>query len=362
MDASETAQDLLVDREALTRTTIVTRPAGVLEDGQLRLAVEAFALTANNVTYAVVGKAMKYWNFFPASEGWGRVPVWGYARIVESRHAGFGIGERLYGYLPMSTGLVVTPGKIRDGLFSDMTAHRQPMAAVYNQYHRLPAEPVPVAAMEEARMLLEPLFLTSFLIEESLRGTGWHGAQRVVLTSASSKTALGLAHVMAAGSPGIRRIGLTSARNLGFVRSTGLYDQVTAYDNVASIEPGEDALVVDFAGDMALLGRIEAAAGDGQVPVLRVGATHHQDSGNMAALRIKPVWFFAPDAAATLIRQVGQEGFRDAVAVRWQAFAEAAMAWTRVCRIDGLERAVPAWTELVDGRADADRGIIVHLA
>src|SRR3954465_15240306 len=74
---------------------------------QARLRVDQFALTANNVTYAMFGDAMSYWQFFPADEGWGRVPVWGFADVEASNADGLGEGERVYGYLPMATHLDV---------------------------------------------------------------------------------------------------------------------------------------------------------------------------------------------------------------------------------------------------------------
>ena len=41
--------------------------------------------------------------FFPAESGWGRVPVWGFADVVGSRHQALAEGVRVFGYLPMST-------------------------------------------------------------------------------------------------------------------------------------------------------------------------------------------------------------------------------------------------------------------
>src|SRR3546814_16775381 len=61
-----------------------------------------------------------------------------------------------------------------------------------------------------------------FLIEYFMRANDWFGAEVVILTSASSKTAMGLASVAKHNSPGIRRIGLTSAGNVDFVRAPGL--------------------------------------------------------------------------------------------------------------------------------------------
>lgn len=32
---------------------------------------------------AVMGDAVRYWEFFPADEPWGQIPVWGFAELVE---------------------------------------------------------------------------------------------------------------------------------------------------------------------------------------------------------------------------------------------------------------------------------------
>src|SRR5215831_12611698 len=101
--------DLEVKRDDLRTTRTIERDEAPLDDGQALLRVSLFALTANNVTYAVVGEMMSYWKFFPAENGWGRVPVWGYADVESSRTPALREGERVYGYLPMSSHLVVEP-------------------------------------------------------------------------------------------------------------------------------------------------------------------------------------------------------------------------------------------------------------
>ena len=52
--------------------------------------MDAFALTTNNITYAVFGAAMQYWDFFPTADPdvWGCVPVWGFAEVVETTSDG----------------------------------------------------------------------------------------------------------------------------------------------------------------------------------------------------------------------------------------------------------------------------------
>ncbi|WP_034161004.1 DUF2855 family protein [Sphingomonas sp. ERG5] len=357
-------REMMVRKDALEQTAINETIAPEPKDGEVLLEIESFALTANNVTYAVVGELVKYWYFFPAAQGWGIVPVWGHARVAASRHPDIAVGERVYGYLPMATHLIVAPGKVSPGLFRDLSAHRQPMAAVYNQYRRLAADPTHDAAREEARMLFEPLFLTSFLIDDQLRRQDWHGAGTVILTSASSKTAMGLAHVARTSSPGIRRIGLTSGSNAAFVEQAGLYDQVVAYDALDTMAVTGTAVLVDFAGNSGVLADVQARLTDRLVHILKVGVTHHDEGDAIgdagAATGPKPVWFFAPDAAAALIGAIGQDGFQAAVAERWHAFVTDAEAWVTIERQSGAEAMQQVWRDQVAGRAKPDIGYIMR--
>ena len=77
--------DFLVKKDDL-RTCRIEESDEVpsIEPGEALLRVDTFGLTANNVTYAVMGEAMNYWNFFPAADGWGRVPMWGFAEVERS--------------------------------------------------------------------------------------------------------------------------------------------------------------------------------------------------------------------------------------------------------------------------------------
>ena len=80
-------------------------------DGEAVFRIDSFALTANNVTYGAVGDLVGYWNFYPASEdGWGRIPVWGFADVAASRAEGVDVGDRYFGFWPMSTEAVRAAG------------------------------------------------------------------------------------------------------------------------------------------------------------------------------------------------------------------------------------------------------------
>ena len=83
-----------------------------------------FAFTANNITYAETGHSIGYWRFFPAPEGWGIVPVWGFADVLASRHEAFAPGERIYGFWPMATHATLAPQRVGPASFVDATPHR----------------------------------------------------------------------------------------------------------------------------------------------------------------------------------------------------------------------------------------------
>jgi Protein of unknown function (DUF2855) len=351
-----------VKKSALTETQIHQDTPPPLGDGEVRLKIESFSVTANNITYAVIGDMFGYWNFFPAEGDWGVVPMWGHAVVEESRNPDITVGERVYGYLPMGTHLDVLPGKVSVSGFTDMAAHRQPMSPIYNQYSRLNADPEHDPAKEAERMLFGPLFKTGFLIEAMFRREGWFGAQNLIMTSASSKTSMGLASVAKDLSPNIKRIGLTSKGNVDFVRGTGLYDEVLAYENVASL-PQIPSASVDFAGNSGLLRNIHATLGDNLKYSCLVGATHVDARGLGAAGDMagpKPILFFAPDHAVATVQELGPKGFGKAVAASWNNFLDAANGVVSMDERHGLEAAASAFVECLQGKADPQKGTIVH--
>jgi len=351
-----------VEKAQLQNSRIVEKAARTLVPGQALLRIESFAVTANNVTYAVIGDAFGYWNFFPASEaGWGVVPMWGHAVVEQSTHADLPVGERVYGYLPMASHLVVSPGDVRGGGFSDIAAHRQPMSPIYNQYSRLAADPEHDPAREDARMIFGPLFKTGFLIEAMFRRENWFGAEQLVMTSASSKTAMALAHCARESSPGIRRIGLTSEANAGFVAGTGLYDETLLY-NEASELLDLASVLVDFAGNAELRRTVHGTLGDALKYSCLVGATHVDARGGSDGPLPgpAPILFFAPDHARASIEELGARRFGETVGASWRGFMSAAETWVTVDRRDGLDAAVDIFGQTLAGMADPSVGVVIR--
>jgi len=112
-----------VRRDDLSAFRVTEQATPGIEDGEILVEVERFAFTANNISYAVVGEKLGYWNFFPVDEDWGVIPVWGFAKIIESKHPEVNAGERLYGYWPMGTHVVMQPGKLRNDQLGGIFAH-----------------------------------------------------------------------------------------------------------------------------------------------------------------------------------------------------------------------------------------------
>jgi hypothetical protein len=116
-----------VDRADLRRTrwTDEAVPAAdALGPDQIVVRVDRFALTANNVTYGLLGERLGYWAFFPAAAGWGRIPAWGLGGVVASRHPEVLPGERLFGYVPMGSHVVLQPGRLSPAHFAETSPHR----------------------------------------------------------------------------------------------------------------------------------------------------------------------------------------------------------------------------------------------
>lgn len=286
---------LLVRRGAITETRLAERPLPALQEGEVLAKVGDFALTANNISYALTGESLGYWQFFPENAEWGVVPVWGHAEVIESRCADLPVGARFWGYLPMASHLVMTPGRASERGFVDAAAHRAALPAVYNQYSRTEQDPPALADLANARSLLFPLFTTSYLIADYFADNALFGAAQVVIGSASSKTGFATAHFLKALSPAPRVIGLTSTQNLAFTEGLGLYDEVVAYGDVAGLDPAVPTGCVDMSGDGAVLRAVHEHFGQNLVVSVGVGATHW-DAPRVAEPMpgAAPAFFFAP--------------------------------------------------------------------
>ncbi|MES2259934.1 MAG: DUF2855 family protein [Pseudomonadota bacterium] len=286
---------LLTDKTALHRSRIETVPLAPLQDGEVLLKIGRVAVTTNNITYAAFGDAMQYWDFFPTGEdGWGHMPVWGFADVLASGVAGVEVGERFYGYWPIASHLVMRPERVTERGFYDASAHRKTLVSAYNQYTRASADPAYRAADENYQIILRPLFITSFMLADFLQDNRFFGARRLLLSSASSKTGYGTAFCLDR-QPDIELVALTSASNRAFVQELGCYGQTVPYDALETLDPEVPTLYVDFSGDEALRARVHHHFGAALTYDCYAGSAQAQHFLRDTALPgPAPLLYFAP--------------------------------------------------------------------
>jgi hypothetical protein len=354
--------DFQVRRDDLHACRVVDGDAPGLESGQALLGIDAFGLTTNNITYAVFGEAMSYWNFFPAENGWGRVPVWGFATVARPGDTDLKQGSRIFGYLPPSSELVVVAERIDSRGFVDASPHRAGLPSAYNSYALVDGLPMYEERYEAEQMLLWPLFFTSFLIDDFLGGEDLFGAGTAVVSSASSKTALSAAFLLARRE-GVEVIGLTSPGRVEFVEALDVYDRVVSYPDVPSLREAP-AVYVDIAGDARVRGAVHGHYGDQLRHSAVVGATHWEapaEEGGDPLPGPQPQFFFAPDHVRRRSADWGREELDRRVADAWRPFVEWASGWLQIVRGEGPEAVEAAYLELLDGRADPSVGHVLSL-
>jgi hypothetical protein len=358
---------LLTDKSALNHTRIATAPLAPVAQGEALLKIRRVAVTTNNITYAAFGDAMQYWNFFPTGEdGWGHMPVWGFADVVASTVSGVEVGARFYGYFPVASHLRMNPVRVTERGFYDGAEHRLSLTSAYNQYTRVIADPAYRPDLENYQMLVRPLFITSFMLADFLQDNGFFGARRLVVSSASSKTAYGTAFCME-GVPGVELVALTSARNKAFVEGLGCYHRAVSYDDLHTITTDLPTLYVDFSGDEDLRAKIHHHFGAALVYDCFAGSAQNtnflRDTGLPGP---EPKFYFAPVQIRKRNADWGHaevnRKFNEAQLAFIRRISEPSQPWMALQEHAGFEAAQRLIADLHAGRIDPSAGHVVVLS
>lgn len=347
-------RELHINKKDIRDTKLVDVAPAPLAPGAVRLKLDLFALTSNNVTYAAMGEGMlAYWDFFPAPEGFGKVPVWGFGTVRESNAPEIAVGSRFYGYYPLAETLDVIPKKTATG-FVDAAPHRAAKAPLYNVYTDITADPGYDANYEPEQTLFRPLY-----------GTGWWAAdcikqgeaRTVVLSSASSKTALATAHQLRKLG-GAEIIGLTSPANEAYVRESGLYHRVVLYNDAAALKVEAPATYVDFLGRAELTATVHRALGAALTRSIIIGVTDWAaPRGSEQLPGPKPEFFFVPTYAAERLKADPQ--LMPVMGRDLRAFYPASRAFVTTQRITGAAAIQSAWTRLAAGDVPPRDGLVL---
>ncbi|KAJ7194225.1 hypothetical protein GGX14DRAFT_586804 [Mycena pura] len=380
-------------------TTVIavsSLPTQDLPPNHVLIKVERFGFSANNITYQALGEQphFRYFDFHYAPEAGnvsakshGLVPVWGFGTIVASSHPKISPGEHVYGYFAPSRYLLVpvSPSDVNRHAFYVPRPHLPADRRPYNQIRRCAADPeyTPTALGEDLTMLYRPLFWTAYWFEDWLHSTGYRGATRVLLSSASAKTAFCVAYLIrkrrARGetSSSLKIVGLTSARNLAFTRGLGLYDEVVEYgaaEAALAQAPGQNKWVyADVAGNVALNARLFAHLGKALVASIALGmASLEPASKQAAALDFQTNKFTGAEPPATAQLEtffmvewlsVRQRQLAPDEIVRrqrqvWTELMADCVPWVRLVHVSGANEVKRAYDEITKTGFSADVGYI----
>ena len=330
--------------------------------GQALLRVDTFGMTSNNVTYAVFGEAMSYWDFFPAEDGWGTLPTWGFAEVESSEAEGVEAGHPAL----RVPAVLLAPGgdagrrrrvRVRRRLSRTKPPCPPPTTATWPAG----ADPFYRAETEAIQMLLRPLFFTSFLIDDQLDDDGLATRGPVIVSSASSKTSIAAAFLLAQRED-VELVGLTSGRSVEFVEGLGIYDRTVSYDAIDSLERGP-ATYVDVSGDGDVRQAVHSHFGDDLVHSMAVGATHWEEMGAGAGELPgpAPAFFFAPDRVAKRAEDWGRAELETRVADAWHPFCEWIDGWLETIDGEGFDAVQDAWLDVLEGRVEPKQAHVLSL-
>lgn len=359
---ANTNKTFLIHKNEINNTKFSESEKPMLGDGEVLLKVDKYAMTTNNITYAVVGHKIGYWQFFPAEEPFGIVPVWGYADVVESKHDAVQVGERYYGYYPMGTYLKIQVGKVSPFGVTDGAKHRVGLAPIYNSYSNTKADVSYNKDLEDYAPILRPLFTTSFLNYQFLKAENFFEADQIIITSASSKTSMGLAFMLKENqeNDGKKIVGLTSPRNVEFVQNTGYYDEVIAYDDLEKSVNQIPSTVVDMAGNSKLLFGLNNFLGDHLKYFSLIGLADWSSEKEFKELP-KSKFFFAPAFAQQLFKEWGVEKANKEIAIAGAKFTQAASKWMDLVYLNDYESLSNLYHEMLKGKVDPSKGNIVQI-
>lgn len=356
---------LEVQRGDLGEARLSRSPLEALGPGEVRVRIERFALTANNITYGVIGEMLGYWEFFPppeadAAAGWGRIPAMGWGEVVLSDAEGIEPGSRYYGWYPMARHCTIAATATASG-FRDDGANRAGHAPVYRAYTATSADPLYESGedAEDRHALLRGLFGTAFVADRFFASSEYFGASAAIVLSASSKTAIGFAQ-QARQRDLDEVIGLTSERNREFVESLGTYDRVLTYGSEDEL-PRVDSVSIDMAGDGQVLQRVHRALGDRLKHSMIVGMSHHDAPRGDIEGGPQPQMFFAPTEIKRSADELGREEFQRQLGATTAELIGASREWLRIERSRGPDSALEAYRSVLAGRTPPSIGRIVSL-
>ena len=345
-----------------------------LEDNEVILKVDKFALTANNISYGVAGDTLGYWRFFPTEETseannnkqWGRLPVMGFADVIVSNNDHIKVGERVWGFMPMASHVKILAGRVNHNGFSDVSPYRKGLAPLYSVFERVSANPFYSAKNEDFDILVRGLFTTSWLVDDFMNEHTYFDASQYLITSASSKTSIALAFAIKQRGT-MPAVGITSAANRKFVTALGCYDQVISYDEIETLNANTPSIVVDMAGSQSILSTIHHHFAKQLRYSCRIGVTHHDDlmqdelskASNLPG--VIPTFFFAPTQLKKRIDDWGTNEIMQQIGLSLLNYIKFCQNSITIEHTKDNAKIDAIYQRVLSGKSDANTGQIISL-
>lgn len=350
----QTVTQLLVHRRERMRHELRQSELAAPEAGDVIVRIERFGLSANNVTYAALGDALHYFSFFAVDEEWSALPVWGVASVVESRSELLPVGARLFGFFPAASHATL---RIAASTPTGVRADRPQIPrefALYNQYTVADRDPAYLADREGFMVVLRPLFMTGLVLADYLVAKQRLGAELVVISSAASKTAYGVAAALRLrGESDV--VGIASTPMVAAAAALDAYSLVRSYDQLTFLASKRSVVYVDVAGSREVRDRLAAHLGAGLRAIISVGLTHWRDGtfGTSSDPGVVPTeTFFAPGWMAERSRELGASFF-GRIGTDWRALMALAESKFTLREQRGGEALASSFAALVSGNASA---------
>lgn len=356
------------DRNKVRKLAVVNQSLPLnrgIPKNHLLLKLQRFGLTSANLAHPLVPGMSNSWPrlFAHDGDGVGRLPVWGYAEVVESNSPDIEPGMGLYGCFPMTRYLLVD---------ADQYAAKRsefdfgfPITGAVSTGQSLPIITESESLNDaDLQILLRPLLSSAYLIMEELRESEFWQTEQIIITAASSKTAIGLSyflqelfvHSQVTHTPSL--IGLTAQRHQGFVTENGYFDQVFNYDQFRYMG-NKDSVLVDFTGNHQLQSMIHYFLKERLIHTYALGACHWQQRASAGQISPDSEQFSAPKYFSQ--QGGGASDLCQAFEPSWMSASEALRRWLQPELIEGVDEVRWVYEQVLAGNANPKVGYLCQL-
>ena len=319
------------------------------------LAVDRFSLATNNLGYALLGDVLKSWDAFPSgAPGWGRVPVWGAARVLAAPESIAAVGSTVTGYLPMATHVAVRAEPVDAGLLT-IDEPRAGMLPIYRRLTLEAANPSRTEREIDVDTVMLAVFPFAAVLADDLQRDG---ALTVVVSSASSRSAASLSRLLV--NRGVDVFGLTSTRNRSAVESFGAYTGVFTYAEVDRLPATADTVYVDVAGSAEVTTAVVSRLGTHLVANIVVGGTHLRSWPPDSLGGPHVTVFNTGDREQQIAAERGDTAVHEMYGESRRSLVTWALDWLQVTRLDGLAAAEETWRAIAAGKSDPLSAIVIR--